>query len=290
MDKTNGTNNTKLDFIVVENSRKRPCSPPAAWSPVKTGKKAGICVARDAYKCDVDVLKDMLDAFDIESFNCETGSPIKSNVSTETWNKLLLTNHRFKGMLEYIDGQIFVVELPIRQHDSAVTTLAYPLTRLCMEEGRFLAPGGTTRWIGADGIGREPDASFGPNQLKTPCPAGYTLEQYVSVIIEVGYSQPLDGAMGLRVKAQAWLQLYPLVQYVLIVHISENLHLLKAELWDRVTMTATQIVDFSNGQGHVITMDKRCVLGLPPAAAVSPPPLITIDLVGVRYHLMALVD
>jgi hypothetical protein len=59
-------------------------------------------------------------------------------------------------------------------------------------------------------------------------------------------------------------------------------------LWEKNNANATQVVDFSNIPGHVITLDTHRVVGLAAAAPLphGVPALITIDLVQVRDFVL----
>ncbi len=88
----------------------------------------------------------------------------------------------------------------------------------------------TIGWVGRDNHGREADGSFRPFMGAAQPPPGVLKEDFVTVIIEVGYSQCLDGARGLRAKAQQWLTQYPTVIYIVIIHISEKCNMLKVSV------------------------------------------------------------
>jgi len=180
-------------------------------------------------------------------------------------------------------GNVWIIELPNQPHETASEAISLQLAPVVL--AGHLKPCHSTRWVGADLVGREADVSFRPTVANPP--VGITPQECVTFVVEVGWAQKWAGARGLIAKANDWFAQHPSVENVLLIHISHKLKKLQAKLYDRnadAGCNPVQQIDFSNGHSHSIMLDTRRLLTLP-AGAVLPAGLAAntiIDLVLVR--------
>jgi hypothetical protein len=214
------------------------------------------------------------------------GVLLMSDVSKDEWNIFLQKDHALAGMLWHddSDNKVYVIEVPSMPHESAIIAVHDAFTN--MTKRRTLKACLANRWVGDDAKGREADASYRPFLGAVTLPPGVEVEDFVTLIVEVGYSQTLNGARGLRPKALEWLAQYPSVIYVILVHVSKKMTSLKAELWERGAANPIQQVDFSHAitGGCALTLNTRKILGIAAGGAIlhDHPAVTTVDLDHVR--------
>ncbi|RLN57443.1 hypothetical protein BBJ28_00005146 [Nothophytophthora sp. Chile5] len=176
--------------------------------------------------------------------------------------------------MEWIDGKIFIVELPSLEHDSYSATFLLEFFMRDRVVDTYMAPHGPS-YVDVQTRPRyEPDQSFGPTRQVTGAilpPGLHRFGDWHTLKLEVGFSRRWGHSEGhLDWKADEWTR-FPGVRYVLCVAVEERLvgasyklHRVEHEgrrlpHQDPVPIVAPQTV---------VTFDSRLLLGLQPGDAL----------------------
>ncbi|GMF46278.1 unnamed protein product [Phytophthora lilii] len=172
------------------------------------------------------------------------------------------------------DGRLVIVELPTTVHESTADEF----------KSEFLAATGNRREVGKRGSmtarraanpNKEADATFGPmgsTPNQTPAPARRTIEDWVTLAVEVGRSQTWA---SLKAAARWWCG-YTGIQYVLLLKISAPGTQIRYALYDSTTRPHPTIRPTARGTfRHAaagaavnVTFDMHRILSIPANQAV----------------------
>jgi hypothetical protein len=213
---------------------------------------------------------------------------VASNIPVELYNMMLMTDHRFPGMLDWVDGKVLVIEVPSPTHEAAnrrfEKLMAYALGDHVDSHGSTTIPSSIPNRKALEG-----DCTFRPGTGGPP--VGTPMAYWVTLVFEVGYSQPIP---DLRNKATRWLTETATVNEVVIIHISRQRTVMWAEQYRRGAVNPLVHIDFG---GNLCTALGQCVLHLPLASifggAIIPPALqglpgllVDIDLFTIKQAIM----
>jgi len=210
-------------------------------------------------------------------------------ISVQKYNDFLSKEHPYSAMFDYEDGNIFIVEIPSEPHEIAIGEIGVQIGR--SQVYQHITDFSSSRKIGNDGIGREADKSYVPYQNHfapgAVLPHGINAKDWITLVFEVGWSQGFNTPRGLRAKANLWLNNYPTVEYVVLIHVSKKCHALNLQLFERgVQNNPTITTNFSHGN-HNLALDTKRVLGIPANSPLPQnfPQNIIIDLAQIRERV-----